>query len=423
MAEVLTGGRPDDDEPSPRRPVPRIVVVLAAVAVGLGALGYGALRDGGHAAPRGTAPAPVSPVTVRPSPPGAEAAREARAPSAPPSPSGPLRPQFVGPKQPGPAGLELLLGGAALRRLDAASGDLQPAGLPVPEGYAVERLVPVQGGVLVLLQQEAAPYLGRVLFLRSSGGAAELVRADDVVAAARPGRFWALRNPPAQGRPATLLEVTTGGRVLLRRPVPAGWLLHADTGAGLLVAAYRSEQPAVLALVDPASGQRLRTYGRTRSVVVATSRRAAWLTPACQVFVPSPEACFLVVSDLRTGGMQTYRWPGVSSLGVGAFSPDGRRLALASFGQHGFDRPAQYGRVWVLDLTTGRPVRLPGIGTPEKQAADLSWSPDGRYLAIGVRWPDDGFQRIGLWSTSTGRLTVLPGRFPGGYPPSALLVR
>ncbi len=75
-----------------------------------------------------------------------------------------------------------------------------------------------------------------------------------------------------------------------------------------------------------------------------------------------------------------------------AFSPDGRRLAVAAGGS---------GTVHVVDLETRREVF---VLDPNEGVLDLAWSPDGRWLATS------GSFGASVYDARTGRLSpVTPG--------------
>jgi WD40 repeat protein len=83
-----------------------------------------------------------------------------------------------------------------------------------------------------------------------------------------------------------------------------------------------------------------------------------------------------------------------------AFSPDGRRLAVA----------ANSGEVGLFQLDTWTWVRLP-VGAHSGWALGVTWAPDGRVFAS---YGQDG--RVSLWDGGTGEqlATVLPGN-PGSW--------
>src|SRR5207244_1552391 len=90
----------------------------------------------------------------------------------------------------------------------------------------------------------------------------------------------------------------------------------------------------------------------------------------------------------------------------------GGRLALSFAGVPGDDAgPPEAGSVAILDLRTGRKAYVPGLTTPNAEHADVAWSADGRWLALGVKYPDQ--ERIAVWRPGQDVLilpTVLAGQ-------------
>jgi len=339
-----------------------------------------------------------------------------------------IEPTLSGVATGGPAGLRLLVGGPELTLVDAATGARsRVTGVPLPQGRSIVQLVPVPSGtvVVVLPTPRDAGETGWVYLLRRGRAAIEVARADGVLSGPSSGRIWAYSYPP-DGQRATLTALAADGRLLSRGVLPEGWVPEAVTERGLLVSVHRGEGPGDLSTVDPVSLQVRQSLGQSLYVVAATARQAAWLSATAERGGED-----LMVADFRTGRQRSYRLATGFSVGAGAFSPDGRQLAIAYHGRHGVvgytglegaNASAAPGFVEVLDLASGDRTRIPEVGTPEKQSADLSWSPDGRWLAIGVRWPEEGYQRIGLWPASHGPLLALPDKIPGGYISALLAV-
>lgn len=399
MAEVISGGPPE--RPSADRASRVAVAVLAAAAVLSAGTWVGLHRSSSTSAQR----PPISDAGGTPTP------------SIFSAPLAPLQPVLSGVSTAGPIGLRLLAGGPALSLVDAGTGVRSPvASVDVPADHAVAQLEPVGAGTLVVVISTASnDEAGWVYLELPAGPAVKLLRADRVVPGARPGRFWAYTYSRRQGAKSTLVEATTTGRVLSTRLVPAGWEVEADTGGGLLVAASPVEGPGELLLVDPTTLLVRRSLGPVAIVVAASASLVAWTTdPGCH------QRCDLLVADPALGVRRGYRLATNFAGANGAFDPSGRRVAIAYFGRHAVDGPATSGFVEVLDLATGRRTRVPGVATPQKQAAAVSWFKDGRWLGIAVQWPDEGYQRLAVWPVSGGPVRELPGRLPAGYS-SALL--
>lgn len=78
----------------------------------------------------------------------------------------------------------------------------------------------------------------------------------------------------------------------------------------------------------------------------------------------------------QTGGLQSADLFRLRSVGDVQLSPDGKRVAYIIQSR---DRPGRpYSQVWIMDLETGRSVR---IGGEEDRGSTPRWSPDGRRVA------------------------------------------
>jgi hypothetical protein len=204
----------------------------------------------------------------------------------------------------------------------------------------------------------------------------------------------------------TITELTLDRHVRWQWQQPGLVIGLRDTKAGLLAAQYDGPHGrwANLLLLDPKTGATRREIGHGL-VAASSDTMVAWTPADC------PNACSLAVTDLTTGKTRRYAMPIYWVPEHGAFSPDGRSLALTfpATGRTGVSRP---GFVVVLDLRLTTFTRVRNLRTGSGLGAEVGWSPDGRYLVIAVNWPDH--QQLVLWRDErlTVLRTVLPGR-PG----------
>jgi hypothetical protein len=214
-----------------------------------------------------------------------------------------------------------------------------------------------------------------------------------LVSAGGPTALWLHAVDDATGGgTATLLD--DSGTVLARLGVPPGTRPIAGTAERLVVGG-----PGTLAVVRTDGSRRVIARG---DPVASDGERVAWVDcadeRACAVVMgtvddPARIRTTAAPADLRVIGPPT-----------GAFSPDGRWLALP--------RPptAADGVAWhvvVLDTATG--VEVARVDGTDAAHVPMAWSPDGRWLVIETR---DG---LTAWQAGrdTGRLGGAPLRIRG----------
>jgi hypothetical protein len=237
----------------------------------------------------------------------------------------------------------------------------------------------------------------RIVFVGSRGGhfvalsaplgrpgrARSLGATDTITPSATPGRIWLGRW---SARRLSLREVDAGGRVLARARIrPA----HFETLAADVGGAFLTTSGPGLSLRSP---QRERPWVRIRDgwVVAADAERFAWCREPCRrlhIWSRGGESVFDHPAAIRP-------WLGP----VGAFSPDGKRLALPVAADGG-------SRLGVIDLQRGawsvvRGGRLGGY-------AAIAWSPSGRWLYFGGRGHRVLASRDGI--ERAVRLPIRPG--------------
>jgi hypothetical protein len=378
VAQVLTSGR-EPRRGAPRRPLPPGLTAAATVLLAA-ALAVLAVRDG-----TGRLPTPP-------------------APSARPVDLGPLPPdavyRLVGDPGPGPRDVRLLVGGAHPGVLDAGTGRLAPLpGLPPAAAYSVD-LYPGRGYAVALLTR--ADSLTRGLLLPSAGGARDLGAVRDVLPR-RDGTLLTVTCLAGTGGGCVLASRTATGAVRWQRRVPSEVDLVRDTPYGVVTATPVDAGRWELRLEDPDTGRVADDFGVGGPVLAAGDRLLTWLPDGCW------SGCGLLAADLRLG--TRLMLPGSAGRpAYGAFSPDGRRLAVGFWGLHRQDpdRSGQRdGYAAVLDLHRAAWTRVPGLTTGAQTAPLPVWTRDGRLLLATGR---DGAGRVAAWRPGEPRLTVLPVR-------------
>ncbi len=178
--------------------------------------------------------------------------------------------------------------------------------------------------------------------------------ADEVAPGASARALWLTSYPPGSNMSTTAgtaQEVSISGAPATRPlRLPAGYLVYQATGRGLLLAPMTQPGTGAYLLWNPAADGASHSFGR---VLAATDRQVAWgarCDPLCRVRV----------LDLATGQHTAIVLPEGSSAVNGAFSPDGKFLALqvsyASVGDDG----ALAMQLEVAAMGSSRPVVVPG---------------------------------------------------------------
>jgi hypothetical protein len=212
------------------------------------------------------------------------------------------------------------------------------------------------------------------------------VTADSVLAGGDDSRLWLItflgQPDPTSGQlpPQAIQQVDrTGHPHTPRYPVPAGYAAWQGVGGRLLLL-IRTGQGAAdasrFALWNPRSGRMLRRYDR---VMAASETSIAWVAAAC-----GPKPCLVHLSDLADGTDIQVAVPWRARADTGAFSPDGRYLAVV-FGEGAAAGAVPPARVGVIDLAARRLLAVPGavMGGGDVGLA-VSWSPNGAWLLLSA---------------------------------------
>ncbi len=280
----------------------------------------------------------------------------------------------------GPPGLRLLVGGPFPRLVDASTGASTGLDVPSVGTRAPAWLMPTGGGVVAFVTPVGPGRSVRprqAYLVRPGSPAMPLGAADSGIATRDGGVITEIRGTSGD----LLSGFGPDGRRRWRR-VAAGGEPRADTRYGLLVHVADpavSGQYGALQLVDPVTGSfRRQVAYRATTVLASRDGAVAWLgAGSC------PPDCAVRITDLASG---ITRWVGrrLERLPVaGAFSPDGRWLALSFEASAPADGFTSYpdGLVGLVDLDTGAVSVVHGYGGGVYPPSWVEWSPDG-HLAV-----------------------------------------
>lgn len=272
--------------------------------------------------------------------------------------------------------------GSELVLLDTGSGDRRRV-----------RVAPVTLGGVAVVGESIVVAAGRDVVRMTDGEVRPVRLAEDhlVVPTVADDAVWVFSGatPYADGT-ATLLGLD--GRVRDRIALPAVALPLAGTGDRLLVNA-----PGAITAVD---GDGVRVVAR--GMALATDGdRLAWLDCdgglSCAIVLGTVDDPDQVRTTLEPADLPA----GFAGLPIGAFSPDGRWLALPRYRTEGRGRLHRV-VVTVIDTATGGEAFRAEEAAARPYGAPLAWSPDSRWLVFmsdrGLRaWPvgGDGARSIG----------------------------
>jgi hypothetical protein len=348
----------------------RLGVIAAVVAVAIGGVVYLSRPHGRPAAsPAPSASAtPPSPATLSPEP--------VASPEFTRLPVGPNG--IVGPTEPWEDSLRVPLSGTQPAWFWPATGRAETiGGLPVDDsGYQFTRVGggwAVQADVTSCGGGDCVAPPGPVWFLGNGAQSAIPVGTADLVApAAGTDALWLTSYLPTVSN-ATGVSVArevgpTGALLAPSVSLPTGSVIDQATDRGLLlISPSRQTGKWVYTLWNPASRKTIRTF---HDVIAAGATDVAW-TSGCA------PTCRVQVLDLMTGIQTTVALPAQGSAADGSFSPGGRLLALQlSYGPDG-------GLVRQLDVasvTTGRLTEVTRTYITNDVLIDFGWPTEGDNL-------------------------------------------
>jgi hypothetical protein len=385
LEDILSQGGDHEPSPWPRR----LAMIAALVALVAGGAVYLGLSRPSHA-PAATHRAPVTP-SAGPT-----------ALSLPPEPDG-----IAGQTLAWNRALRLPAAGTQPVWFSPASGrSEQIVGLPADRsGYQFSR---VSGGWAVQASPAALAACGGCAgppapawFLPDGARSVTMVGAANLVApAATAGAVWLTSYAPGATMTTaagTAREVGAAGP--LGRPVtlPPGYAIVQGTVRGLLLAPVSRQPGAADKLWDPVTAQ----TGQAFHGVLAASPGRIALASRC-----APK-CGVQVLELATGRHTTVALPVGNTPTSGAFSPDGKFLAL----QVGFGNTGDGGQLamqlQVASVTSGRLTTVPG-----------TWVSSDALVGFG--WPAGGDSLVAEFNFTTK--TELASWHPGASHPAVSIV-
>ena len=128
---------------------------------------------------------------------------------------------------------------------------------------------------------------------------------------------------------------------------------------------------------------------------------------------PHPRPIFKSVMGVYSVRDKTWKQYGdFETVGSAAFSPDGKRIAFD--GEKGCSGVTCDAGLMILDLETGHMGTIPGSIQVDWRN-QISWSPDGKFLAVSATSP--GYGRIVVFDVATGKMmTIAQGTNPSWSP-------
>ena len=319
--------------------------------------------------------------------------------------------RMAGQPLPREAGVRLMLGGMRPAWLWPSTGKTEPIrGLPRRgNGYQLIRVasgwaaLPFPGNASC---DNCAPRPMPAYYIADgSRDASRLGAADFVAPAAATGAVWLISYHAGAAMPATrgtAQEVSVSGAALgPKRRLPRGYVIDQGTSAGLLLAPELTRAGVVrYQLWEPGTGRVSRSFP---NVIAVSPGQIAWM-PACTA------GCTVHVLNLAGGPGRVIALPGRSQAYQGAFSPDGRLLALQVTARIGAGGRAAANRLAVAVLASGRLTAVPGTTIGAGIGVDFGWQPDSGQLVADVGLQDAW--QVAEWRPGDTRLHVAITRAP-----------
>ena len=405
VSDILSQG--SDREPRRRRRW-QLVAVAAGIAAALTAIFVWylpSLRQHG-ARPR--------PGAVGPSP---AVQGEPGSPTATPSPLPSKPARMTGQPLPRDASLTLVLGGGQRPAwLSVATGRTEPIrGLPRSgNGYQLIRIAggwtaqPFPAGGTSC--DTCAPGPLPVYYVADGSPVASRIGAADFTApAATGGALWLIsyrRGADMSTAVGNAQEVSVTGATLgPRLKLPAGYMIDQGTRSGLLLVQEAAGSSLVrYELWDPGTRRATRSFV---DLIAASPAEIAWM-PGCTA------TCRVHVLDLPGGRVEEISLPGRSTAYDGAFSPDGRLLALLVTARVTAAGRAAATRLIVVTVASGRITAVPGTTVGSGNGVAFGWQAGSHQLIadVAMSTADQPEWQIAEWQPGDARLSTALARAP-----------
>jgi hypothetical protein len=237
--------------------------------------------------------------------------------------------------------------------------------------------------------------------------ARRLGAADFVAPAATKDALWLVSYRAGALMPATAAWAqelsVSGATVGPRLMLPAGWIIDQGTSAGLLLVPELTRASVVrYRLWVPATRRISHSFP---NVIAVSPGEIAW-APAC-----TPR-CAVRVLSLNGGPGRVIPLAGRIQAYAGAFSPDGRLLALqVATGTVAHGR-ATASRLVVADVASGRLTEVPGTTIGSGIAVAFDWQGGGDQLVADVGL--QGGWQVAVWRPGGAHLYVAAPQAPAG---------
>jgi Tol biopolymer transport system component len=135
---------------------------------------------------------------------------------------------------------------------------------------------------------------------------------------------------------------------------------------------------------------------------------------------PKPRPIFKSVMGVQSVRDKTWKQYGdLCEVGSAAFSPDGKRIAFTKSGDALCKNIDADQKLMILDLETGQMTPVPKSGPFIEGNTQLSWSPDGKFLAATIEGTGGKLisEQIVVIDIATGAMkTIAEGRDPSWSP-------